>query len=104
MDYDEVSFDIWTEKIPLWPILSCDDFSSAFKYARYSKLMQKKTGFGMKDCLTLFSLSWKLFIDEIENSKAEKRNDSYTDKKIRWIFQAIKSGKVGAFYQLSNHL
>ena len=35
---------------------------TVFPYAQYTKVMEKITGFGMKDCLSLPRLGWKYFI------------------------------------------
>ena len=32
---------------------------TSFSYARYTKAMEKITGFGMKDCLGLAGMGWK---------------------------------------------
>ena len=44
-----------------------------FIYAEYSKCMQEKTGFGIKDCSLLYFLRWKFFIDERVIGKGDEK-------------------------------
>ena len=46
---------IWESYIKL------DVLCSAFIYARHSRKIQKRSGFGIKDCLTEASLGWECF-------------------------------------------
>ena len=60
--------------------------------------MEKITGFGMKDCLSLPGLGWKYF-----NSLRTEEDEpiyAYNDKYLRWfVRQSIKGGQVCAFNQ-----
>ena len=49
-----------------------DFICAAYSYASYSKYIQKLTGFGMKDCLSLPVLGWKFF-----NSLREEDNERF---------------------------
>ena len=79
----------------IWePYLISDVLCLAFIYARHSMEMQKKSGFGIKDCLTEASLGWKCF------GTYNKNREFYTfnDKKVRdFIRKSIKGGRGGAF-------
>ena len=62
LEHDEIFEENWEEKENEWlPYLKNDVLSTAFSYARYSKGMEKLTGFGMKNSLTLPSLANKYF-------------------------------------------
>ena len=50
LEHDEIFEDDWEERENQWlPYLKNDVLSTAFSYARYSKGMEKLTGFGMKN-------------------------------------------------------
>ena len=66
----------------------------AFIYARHSMEMQKKSGFGIKDCLTEASLGWKCFGIYNKDREFYTFNDKYVRDFIR---KSIKGGRVGAF-------
>ena len=60
--------------------------------------MEKITGFGMKNCLSLPGLRWKYF----KSLRTEEDEPIYTynDKYMRWVVrQSIKAGRVCAFNQ-----
>ena len=60
MDHDEINEDTWKKKEQEWlSYLINNVLSSAFLYARYSKGMEGKTGFGMKKSKTFASLAHK---------------------------------------------
>ena len=66
--------------------------------------MDEKTGFSMKDCLSLPGLGWNYFI----SSRTEEDEPIYTynDKYMRWFVRRnIKGGRVCAFnqYYISKH-
>ena len=64
--------------------------------------MQRKSGFGFKDCLTEASLGWKGFGTYNKDREFHTVNDKYVRDFIR---RSIKGGRVGAFnrYFESNH-
>ena len=91
--------DTWKDKKSEWlPYVKNDVLCTAFSYARYIKVMEEKTGFSMKDCLSLPGLGWKYF-----NSLRTEEDEpiyTYTDKYMRWfVRQSIKGGRVCAFNQ-----
>ena len=95
MNHEEIYEDTWQSKRSEWePYLRMDILSLAFIYARYSMNMSSITGFGMKGCLSLPSLGWKHFMSS--RTESDEKIYSYTDKYMR---QAIKGGKTGAFNQ-----
>ena len=99
MDHNEVYSDTWKDKKDEWlDYVKNDVLCTAFSYARYSKAMEEKTGFGMKYCLSLPGLGWKDF----NSLRTEKDEPLYTynDKYMRWfVRQSIKGGRVCAFNQ-----
>ena len=72
--------------------------STAFFYARYSKGMEKLTGFGMKNSLPLPSLANKYF-----NSLRDENDEpiyTYNDEFMRhFVRQSIKGGRCSALNQ-----
>ena len=79
----------------IWePYLKLDVLCLAFIYARHSMEMQKRSGFGIKDCLTEASLGWKCFGTYNKNKELYTFNDEYVRDVIR---KSIKGGRVGAF-------
>ena len=66
--------------------------STAFFYARYSKCMEEETGFGMRNSLTLPSLTNSYF-----NSLRDENDEpiyNYNDDYMRWLVrQSIKRGR-----------
>ena len=72
--------------------------STAFSYARYSKGMEKLTGFGMKNRLTLPDLANKYF-----NSLKDESDEpiyTYNNEFMRhFIRQNIKGGRCSALNQ-----
>ena len=80
---------------PIWePYLRLDVLCLAFIYARHPMEMQKMSGFGIKDCLTEASLSWKCFGTYNKDREYYTFNDNYVRDSIR---RNIKGGRVGAF-------
>ena len=80
------------------PYVKNDVLCTAFSYARYIKALEEKTGFSMKDCLSLPGLGWKYF-----NSLGSGEDEpiyTYHDKYMRWFVpQSMKGGRVCAFNQ-----
>ena len=99
MNQDEIYADIWRNKKDEWvEYVKTDGLFAAFSYARYSKAMEKITGFGMNDCLSQHILGWKDF----NSLRTEKDEPIYTynDKYRRWfVRQIIKGGRACAFNQ-----
>ena len=72
--------------------------STAFSSARYSKVADELTGFGMKNSLTLPSLANKNF-NSLRDEKDE-RIYTYTDPFMRhFVRQTIKRGRCSAVNQ-----
>ena len=77
--------------------LNLDVLCLVFFYARHSMEMQKRSGFGIKDCLTEASLGWKCF------RAYEKDREFYTfsDEGVRdFIRKSIKGGRVTALNRI----
>ena len=96
LEHDEIFEDNWEEKENEWlPYLKNDVLSTAFSYARYSKGMEKLTGFGMKNSLTLPPLANKYF-----NSLRDESDEpiyTYNDEYMRhFVRQSIKGGRCSA--------
>ena len=99
MEHDEFSEDTWEEKENEWlPYVKNDLLSTAFCYARYTMGMEKLTGFGRKNSLTLPSLANNYF-----NSLRDENDEpvyTYTDPFMRsFVRQSIKGGRCNAFNQ-----
>ena len=63
LEHDEIYEDTWKAKENKWlPYVKNDVLSTTFCYARYTMGMEKVTGFGMKNSLTLPSLAKKILI------------------------------------------
>ena len=96
-NHDEVVGNNYKDKKLQWlDYVKNDVLCTAFSYARYTKAMEEKTGFGMKDCLLLPGLGWKYF----DSSRTEEDEPLviYNDKDMRWfVRQSIKIGRVCAF-------
>ena len=99
MNHDEVDDDNYKDKINEWlPYVKNDVLCTVFSYARYIKAMEEKTGFSMKDCLSLPGLGLKYF----ESLRTEEDEPIYTynDKYMRWfVRQPAYGGRVCAFNQ-----
>ena len=99
MDHDDIDGDNYKDKKDIWlPYVKNDVLCTAYSYARYIKAMEEKTGFSMKDCLSLPRLGWKFF----NSLRTEEDQPIYTynDKYMRWfVRQPIKGGRVCAFNQ-----
>ena len=65
----------------------------AFIYDRHSMEMQKMSGFGIKDCLTEASLSWKSFGTYIKDGEFYFFNVRYFRD---FMHKSIKGGRVAA--------
>ena len=99
LEHDEIFEDTWAEKKnELLPYLKNDVLSTAFSYAKYSKGIEKLTGFGMKNCLTFPSLANNYF-----NSLRDESDEpiyTYNDEFIRhFVRKAIKGGRCSAVNQ-----
>ena len=87
------------------PCQKLDVSGVASIYARYSKYMQEKTGFGMRNCLWLHSLWWMFCNDENTIGKADERTDSYTEQYTGCFnCHSIKVGKMELSTKLFNRL
>ena len=99
LEHDEIFEDNWEEKENQWlPYLKNDVLSTAFSYARYSKGMEKLTGFGMKNSLTLPSLANKYF-----NSLRDESDEpiyTYNYEFMRhFVRKSIKGGRCSSLNQ-----
>ena len=99
MNHDDIDGDNYKDKKGIWlPYVKNDVLCTAYSYARYIEAMKEKTGFSMKDCLSLPGLGWKYF-----NSLRTEEDEAiytYNDKYMRWfVRQPIKGGRVCAFNQ-----
>ena len=99
MDHDDIDGDNYEDKKDiLLPYVKNDVLCNAYSYARYIKAMEEKTGFSMKDCLSLPGLAWKYF-----NSLRTEEDEpiyTYNDKYMRcFVRQSIKGGRVCVFNQ-----
>ena len=97
LEHDEIFEDTWEERENEWlPYVKNDVLSFAFCYARYTMGMEKLTGFGMKNSLTLPSLANKNF-----NNLRDENNEpvhTYTDPFMRnFVRKAIKGGICKCF-------
>ena len=73
-------------------------FVRRHSYTRYAKCMQKTTGFGMMDCLSLLRLGGKYFKSLREEDRAIIY--MYNDKYMRYfVRQSTKRGRVCAYNQ-----
>ena len=60
MKHGEVFADNWKDKKMEWlDYVKNEVLCTAFSYARYSKAMEEKSGFGMKDCLSVPGIGLK---------------------------------------------
>ena len=99
MNHDGIDYNNYRDKINEWlPYVKNDVLCTAFSYARSIKAMEEKTGFSMKDCLSLPGLELKDF-----NSVRREKDESiytYNGKYMRWfVRQAAYGGRVCAFTQ-----
>ena len=99
LEHDEIYEDTWEEKENEWlPYVKNDVLSTAFCYVRYMMGMEKLTGFGMKNSLTLPSLANKYF--NTLRDESDEPIYTYTDPFMRnFVRKAIKGGKSNAFNQ-----
>ena len=99
LEHVEIYEDICKERENEWLSYVKDDvLSTAFCYARYTMGMEELTGFGMKNSLTLPSLSNKYF-----NSLRDENDEPiyiFTVPFMRnFVRKAIKGGRCNAFKQ-----
>ena len=99
LNHDEVNGDNYKDKINEWlPYVKNDVLCTAFSYARYFKAMEERTGFSLKDCLSLPGLGLKYF-----NSLRTEQDEliyTYNDKQMRhFVQQAAYGGRVCSFNQ-----
>ena len=90
LEHDEIYEDNWEEKENEWLPYLKNDVSTALSYARYSKGMEKLTGFGMKNSLPLPSLANKYF-----NSLRDENDEpiyTYIDELMRHLVRKSKKG------------
>ena len=82
LEHDEIYEDTWEAKESEWlPYVKNDVLSTAFRYARYTKVMKELTGFGMKNSLTLPSSADKYFNSLRDEN--DETNYTYTDPFMR---------------------
>ena len=73
MEHEVFNEDNWVEMQHIWEFfLGMDCLGWAFVYARFSRYTQKRTGFGLKDCLSLHSLGWSISIDESDFDEGDE--------------------------------
>ena len=99
MNHDEVYSDTWKDKKgECLDYVENDVLCTAFSYARYTKSMEKLTGFGMNDCLSLPGLGWKYF--NCLRTEEDEPIYTYNDKYMRGLVRhSIKGGRVCVFNQ-----
>ena len=97
--YDENFGETLREKKTEWlDYFKNDALSSAFSYARYITLLEKITGFGMKDCFSLPKPGWKYF--NCLSPEEDEPIYTYYDKHMSWIVRRARKGeRVCAFNQ-----
>ena len=91
MNHDEVSSDTWKDKKHEWLVYVKNDvICTSFSYARYSKALEKFTGFSMKDCVSRLGLGWKY----LKSLRTEEHEPIYTynDKYMRWLVRQSTKG------------
>ena len=98
MEHDEIYEETWEDRDEeKLPYIKNDVVSTAFCYARYTRGMEEFTKFGMKNSLTLPSLSNKKFIslrDDSDDQAIYTNSDQFMGKFLR---DSFKSGKCCAF-------
>ena len=99
LNHDEIDQNNWRDKEDEWlPYVKNDVLCTAYSYVRYCGAMQERTGFSMKDCLSLPGLGWKCFISL--RTEEDEPVYTYNDKYMRWfVRQSKKGGRVCAFIQ-----
>ena len=98
-NHDEVDGNKNKNKIDEWlPYVKNNVLCTVFSYARYIKAMQEKTGFPLKDCLSLPGLGLKYF-----NSLRTEEDEpiyTYNDKHMKWfVRKTAYECRVCAFNQ-----
>ena len=84
----------------MWdPYLRLDVLSLAFIYRRSSDKFIDISEFGMKDCLTISSLEWKVMMSLGQAEPIHTYGHQYTRHFIR---ETCYGGRVGARIQESN--
>ena len=77
MNHDEVYSDTWKDKKTEWLVYVKNVvLSTAFSYAWYTKAMEEKPQFSLKDCLSLPGLGWSF----LNSMRTEKDEPLYTYK------------------------
>ena len=80
MNHDEFDYNDYKDKVNEWlPYVKNDVWCTAFIYARYVKAIEEKSGFSMKDCLSLPGLGLKYFncLQTEEDEPIYTYNDKY---------------------------
>ena len=97
MNHDEVYSGTWRDKRSEWlDYVKNDLLCTAFSYARYTKAMKEKTGFRMKQFLSLPGLGWINF--NSLRTEHDGRIYTYNDKYMNWFLrQSLKGVQVCAF-------
>ena len=102
MNHDEVYSDTWKDrKSASLDYVRKDVLCTAFSYARYCEAMEKKTGFSLKDCLSLPGLGCKFF----NSLRTEEDEPIFTnnDKYMRWfVRQLLKEDKYVLLINIIN--
>ena len=93
MNHDEKDANNYKDKKVEWlGYVKQDVLCTVLSYARYSKAKEEITGFGMKDCLSLPRLGWKL-----SNSLGTEEDEpiyTYNDQYMGWLVgQSFKGGE-----------
>ena len=99
LEHDEIFENTWEAKENEWlPYVRNDVLSTTFCYARYTMGMEELANFGMKNSLTLPSLTNEHF-----NNLRDEYDEpiyTYTDPFMRnFVRKAIKGGRCNAFNQ-----
>ena len=89
---------MWEEKIRLVNLFDKGFLSAAFSYARYSKVIEKLTNFGLKVILTLPSLANKYF-NSLRDENGETIYTCHVEVMRFFVRQSIQGGRCGSFNQ-----
>ena len=94
IEHSVISKGNFAELRHIWePYLKLHELCLAFVYARHSMEMQKRSGFGIKDCLTEATLGWKRFGTYNYDREFNTFNDKYVRDLVRKL---IEGGKLAA--------
>ena len=92
-NHDEIDKKNWRDNKNEWlPYFKNDVLCTADSFVRYDNCMEEKTGFSMKDCLSLPELGWKNF----NSLRTEEDQPIYTyiEKYMRsFVRQSFKEGE-----------